>query len=174
LLFIPFFIVVMMAVYSTGIIDGIDGLSGGVFATTFSAYGVIAFALGMINLAAFCFVIVGGIMAFLWFNIPPARFYMTETGTMALTTTLAVVVFLTNQVFTLLIIGLPLVATTASSIVQLMSVKIRGKKILKIAPLHHHFEAIGWPGAKVTMRYWVVSVVCAITGTIIALLSIIG
>jgi len=173
-LFIPFFVLVMMAVYSTGIIDGIDGLSGGVFATSFSAYGVIAFALGMINLAAFCFVIVGGILAFLWFNIPPARFYMTETGTMALTTTLAVVAFLTNQVFTLLIIGLPLVATTASSIIQLLSVKFRGKKIFHIAPLHHHFEAMGWSGAKVTMRYWVVSIVCAISGTIIALLNIGG
>jgi phospho-N-acetylmuramoyl-pentapeptide-transferase len=171
-LFIPFFIIVMLAVYSTGIIDGIDGLSGGVFATSFTAYGIIAFASGLVNLATLCFVIVGGILAFLWFNIPPARFYMTETGTMALTTTLAVIAFLTDQVLVLLIIGFPLVATTASNIIQLLSVKFRGKKVFQVAPLHHHFEAIGWSGAKVTMRYWVVSIVCAISGTIIALLSL--
>lgn len=170
--FIPFFIIVMLALYSTGVIDGIDGLSGGVFAASFSAYGVIAFAMGMINLAAFCFVLVGGILAFLWFNIPPARFYMTETGTMALTTTLAVIAFLTDQVIVLLIIGFPLAATTASNIIQLLSVKFRGKKIFRVAPLHHHFEALGWSSAKVTMRYWVVSVVCAISGTVIALLSL--
>ena len=171
-LFIPFFIIVMLALYSTGVIDGIDGLSGGVFASSFSAYGVIALASGMVNLAALCFVIVGGILAFLWFNIPPARFYMTETGTMALTTTLAVIAFLTDQVLVLLVIGLPLVATTASNIIQLLSVKFRGKKIFRVAPLHHHFEAIGWSSAKVTMRYWVVSIVCAISGTIIALLTL--
>lgn len=171
-LFIPFFMIVMLALYSTGVIDGIDGLSGGVFAASFSAYGVIAFALGMIDLAALCFVIVGGILAFLWFNIPPARFYMTETGTMALTITLAVIAFLTDQVFTLIIIALPLVATTASNIIQLLSVTFRKKKIFRVAPLHHHFEALGWSGAKVTMRYWVVSVICAISGTIIALLSL--
>jgi phospho-N-acetylmuramoyl-pentapeptide-transferase len=171
-LFIPFFIIVILAVYSTGIIDGIDGLSGGVFAASYGAYGVIAFASGMINLAALCFVIVGGILAFLWFNIPPARFYMTETGTMALTITLAVIAFLTDQVLVLLIIGFPLVVTTASNIIQLLSIKFRGKKVFLVAPLHHHFEAIGWSGAKVTMRYWVVSVVSAISGTIIALLSL--
>ena len=171
-LFIPFFIIVMLALYSTGVIDGIDGLSGGVFAASYSAYGVIAFASGLVNLAALCFVIVGGILAFLWFNIPPARFYMTETGTMALTTTLAVIAFLTDQVLVLLVIALPLAATTASNIIQLLSVKFRGKKILHVAPLHHHFEALGWSSAKVTMRYWVVSVVCAISGTVIALLTL--
>lgn len=171
-MFIPFFIIVVLAIYSTGIIDGIDGLSGGVFAASYSAYGIIAFASGMINLAALCFVIVGGILAFLWFNIPPARFYMTETGTMSLTITLAVIAFLTNQVVVFIIIGFPLVATTGSNILQLLSKKFRGKKLFRVAPLHHHFEAIGWSAAKVTMRYWVVSIVCAISGTIIALLSL--
>lgn len=171
-LIIPFFVLVMMATYSSGVIDGLDGLSGGVFAAVFSAYGIIAFALGMIDLSAFCFVIVGAVLAFLWFNIPPARFYMTETGVMALTTTLAVIAFLTNQVIALLLIGLPLVATTLSVIIQLASKQLRNQKVLKVAPLHHHFEAIGWPEAKVTMRYWVVSIVCALAGTALALLSI--
>lgn len=169
---IPFFVVVMMAVYSGGVIDGIDGLAGGVFAASFSGYGVIAFALGLIDLAALCFVIVGGILAFLWFNIPPARFYMAETGTMALTTTLAVIAFLTDQVIILLLLAFPLVITTASVIIQLTSVKLRKKKVFQVAPLHHHFEAIGWPSAKVTMRYWVISIICVMGGTIIALLSL--
>jgi len=93
ILFIPFFILVMMAVYSGGVIDGIDGLAGGVFASIFSAYAGIAFFQGQIDIAAFCAVIVGALLAFLWFNIPPARFYMAETGTMGLTVTLAVVAF---------------------------------------------------------------------------------
>lgn len=170
--FIPFFVLVMMATYSSGVIDGLDGLSGGVFSASFSAYGIIAFASGLINLAAFCFVVVGAILAFLWFNIPPARFYMTETGVMGLTTTLAVIAFLTNQVLLLPLIALPLVATTGSVIIQLVSKNIWGQKVFKVAPLHHHFEAIGWPEEKVVMRYWVVSVVCALAGTGLALLSI--
>ncbi len=169
--FIPFFIFVMLAVYSSGIIDGIDGLAGGVFAIIFSAYGVIAFAQSQIDLAAFCFVMVGGLLAFLWFNIPPARFYMSETGSMALTTTLAVVAFLTEQVVLLPIIAFPLLATTLSNVIQVASKKYRGKKIFKIAPIHHHFEAIGWPGYKVTMRYWVITVVFAIIGMIVALIG---
>jgi phospho-N-acetylmuramoyl-pentapeptide-transferase len=172
LLFIPFFSLVMVAVFSGGVIDGLDGLSGGVFASIFFSYAIIAFFQNQIDLATFSAVVSGATLAFLWFNIPPARFYMTETGTMSLTITLAVIAFLTDQVLVLLIIGLPLVATTASNIIQLLSVKFRGKKVFLVAPLHHHFEAIGWSGAKVTMRYWVVSVVCAISGTIIALLSL--
>lgn len=171
-LIIPFFVIVMMATYSGGVIDGLDGLSGGVFSASFGAYGVIALALGMIDLAAFCFVIVGGVLAFLWFNIPPARFYMTETGVMGLTTTLAVIAFLTNQVIALILIAFPLVVTTASVIIQLLSKQIRNEKVFKVAPLHHHFEAIGWPEAKVTMRYWVVSIICALAGTVLALISI--
>lgn len=170
--FILFFILVMMATYSGGVIDGLDGLSGGVFSASFSAYGIIAFASGLINLAAFCFVIVGGILAFLWFNIPPARFYMTETGVMGLTTTLAVIAFLTQQVLLLPLIALPLVVTTGSVIIQLIAKNVWGAKVFRVAPLHHHFEAVGWPEAKVTMRYWIVSVVCAMAGTGIALLSI--
>jgi len=172
LLFIPFFVFVMMAVYSGGIIDGIDGLSGGVFATIFTAYSIIAFFQNQIDLAAFCTVIVGGLLAFLWFNIPPARFYMSETGSMALTLTLTVVAFLTQQVLILPIIAFPLVVSSLSSIIQLTSKKLRdGKKVFIIAPIHHHFEAIGWPGYKVTMRYWVLSIIFAIIGTIIALIG---
>lgn len=171
-LFIPFFILVMLSVYSGGVIDGIDGLAGGVFAIMFGAYGVIAFSVSLINLAAFCFVIVGALLAFLWFNIPPARFYMAETGTMGLTTTLAVVAFLTDFVLLLPIIAFPLLATTASDIIQIASKYWRGRKVFRVAPVHHHFEALGWSGAKVTMRYWIISFVAAIIGIVLALLSL--
>jgi len=170
-LFLPFFIIVMLGIYSGGVIDGIDGLSGGVFSSIFAAYGILAFAQNQIDLATFCFVIVGGLLAFLWFNIPPARFYMSETGSMALTMTLAVVAFLTKEVLLLPIIAFPLIITTLSVIIQVLSKKIRGKKVFLVAPLHHHFEAKGWPGHKVAMRYWVISMVFAFVGVVIALLK---
>lgn len=177
--FIPIFILITLLIYSGGIIDGIDGLSGGVFGCIFAAYGVIAFFQHQINLAAFCAVVIGAILAFLWFNIPPARFYMTETGSMALTLTIAVIAFMTDSlgkgrgITVLPIIALPLIVTSASSVVQVLSKKFRnGKKVFRIAPLHHHFEAIGWPAHKVTMRYWIVSFVCAVFGIILALIKI--
>ncbi|MGB2580790.1 MAG: hypothetical protein WBC83_03785 [Minisyncoccia bacterium] len=170
--FIPLFIIFMIGIYSGGIIDGIDGLSGGVFASIFAAYAVIAFAQGQIDLAAFSSVVVGGLLAFLWFNIPPARFFNSETGTMALTTSLTVVAFLTNTVLVLPVIAFLLIATSASSLVQILSKKYRnGKKVFLVAPLHNHFQAKGWPPYKVVMRYWVMSVVLAVIGTIIALVG---
>ena len=176
--FVPFFVLVMVAVYSGGVIDGIDGLAGGIFSIIFSAYAMIAFYQSQINLAAFCAVIVGGLLAFLWFNIPPARFYMSETGSMALTLALAVVAFMTDSVTdgrgiaVLPIIALPLVVTTLSCIIQLFSKRLRnGKKVFLVAPLHHHFEALGWPTAKVTMRYWVIAVICAVIGLIVAMVG---
>ena len=174
---IPFFVLVSLALYASGVIDGIDGLSGGVFASVFASYAIIAFFQQQLNLAAFAATIVGGILAFLWFNIPPARFYMTETGTMALTLTIAVLAFMTDTlgegvgIAVLPIIGGLLVVTVASNILQVLSKRYRGKKLFRIAPLHHHFEAIGWPGYKVVMRYWVLSVVFAFAGVIIALIA---
>lgn len=169
---IPLFVVFMIGIYSGGIIDGIDGLSGGVFASIFSAYAIIAFAQGQINLAAFSSVIVGGLLAFLWFNIPPARFFNSETGTMALTTVLTVIAFLTKAVLVLPVIAFLLIATSASSLIQILSKRYRsGKKIFLVAPLHNHFQALGWSPYKVVMRYWVISVVLALIGTIIALVG---
>lgn len=172
LLFILFFVIVMLGTYSGGVIDGIDGLAGGVFSIIFGAYGLIALIQNQVDLAAFCFVIVGGLLAFLWFNIPPARFYMSETGTMSLTITLVVIVFLTKQVLILPIIAFPLVISSGSSIIQLLSKRFRnGKKVFLVAPLHNHFQALGWPGYKVTMRYWVLGIIFAGIGIIIALIG---
>lgn len=174
-LIIPFFMLLTLALYASGVIDGVDGLSGGVFATIFAAYSVIAFSQQQFDLAAFCATVTGAILAFLWFNIPPARFWMTETGTMALTLTLAVVVFMSDNlgaghgVMVLPIIGFPLVATVLSNLIQITAKKNWGRKVFRIAPLHHHFEALGWPGYKVTMRYWIISIMCAIVGMTIAI-----
>ncbi len=174
-LFIPLFVLVALFIYAGGVIDGLDGLSGGIFATIFSAYAGIAFFHGQYDVAALCAAIVGGLLAFLWFNIPPARFYLSETGSMALTITITVVAFLTDVkgggrgVSVLPIIALPLVATVASNVIQIFGKKVLGRKIFRIAPLHHHFEAIGWPAYKVTMRYWIVGVVAAILGLVLAL-----
>jgi len=170
--FIPFFILVMLGVFSTSVVDGIDGLAGGIMVTIFTAYSVIAFGLNQIDIAALCAVIAGGILAFLWFNIPPARFYMGETGMLGLTVTLSVIAFLTNSVLVLPIIAIPLVATSGSVIIQIISYKYFGKKrVFKITPLHHHFEAIGWSRSKIVMRYWIISVVFAIIGVIVAMIS---
>lgn len=164
--FIPFFILVMLSVFSSGIIDGLDGLAGGVLAIIFAAYSVIAFFNGQIDLATFLAVITGGILAFLWFNIPPARFYMGETGMMALTIVLSTVAFLTDSVLLLPIIALPLVFTTLSALIQIIAKKYFHRKVFRVAPLHHHFESLGWPTYKVTMRYWVISIIFSVIGVI--------
>jgi phospho-N-acetylmuramoyl-pentapeptide-transferase len=169
--YIPIFILVMMAVYSGGVIDGLDGLSGGAFASIFGAYTAIAIWQGQIDLAAFCAVILGSLLAFLWFNIPPARFYMGETGILGLCATLTVVAFLTDSVLVLPIIGFLLVMESGSVILQLLSKKFLAKKLFLAAPIHHHFEAKGWPHYKVTMRFWVVGTVMAIIGIAIRLLG---
>lgn len=171
-LFIPFFILVMLSLWSTSVIDGVDGLSGGVLASIFMAYTIIAFFNNQADLATFCAVITGGILAFLWFNIPPARFYMGETGMIGLTVTLSVIAFMTDTVLLLPIIAFPLFITALSDVIQIASRKLRhGKKVFLFAPLHHHFEAIGWSKPKITMRYWIVGIMTSIIGVIISLIS---
>ncbi|MFA6190066.1 MAG: hypothetical protein WC711_00935 [Candidatus Staskawiczbacteria bacterium] len=167
--YIPLFIIVTIACWSGGIIDGLDGLAGGAFASIFGAFTVIAFSLGQIDLAAFCAVITGTLFSFLWFNIPPARFYMGETGILGLTTVLSVIAFLTNSVYVLPIIAGLLVITVASAIIQVLSKKFRKKKIFLSTPIHHHFEALGWPSYKVTMRAWIIGVILALIGVAIRL-----
>ncbi len=169
ILLIPLVIVVMIGIYAGGVIDGIDGLSGGIFATIFTAYSVIAFFNQQYDLAAFCAAVVGATLAFLWFNIPPARFYLSDTGTTALTMALTVVAFLADAVVVLPIIAAMLIVAAGSSALQLLAKKFMGRKLFIVAPLHHHFQAIGWPAYKVTMRFWVLSVICATLGIILAL-----
>ena len=166
---IPFFALVMVASWTGGVIDGLDGLAGGVFASIFGAFSIIAFSQGKVDLATFCIAICGTLFAFLWFNIPPARFYMGETGILGLTSTMAVVAFLTDSVAVLPIIAGLMVIEVGSLIIQLLSKKFRKKKIWLSTPIHHHFEARGWPAYQVTMRFWIISIVFAILGVAIRL-----
>ena len=169
--YIVLFVIVCLASWASGVVDGIDGLSGGVFSTIFGAFAIIAFSLGQIELASFCAVILGTLFSFLWFNIPPARFYMGETGILGLSITMATIAFITDSVVVLPLIAGILVIETGSVIIQLLSKKFRGKKIWLSTPIHHHLEAIGWTGPQITMRFWIVSVVLALIGVSIRLLT---
>lgn len=171
LTFILFFVIVTIALFSTSVIDGIDGLSAGIFSAIFSAYGAIAFIHHQIDIATLCFVIAGAIVAFLWFNVPPASFMMGETGIMAILLALSIIAFLTDAVMYLPVIALPLVVTTSSVILQLLSKKFLKRKLFLVAPLHHHFEAKGWPRHRIVMRYWIVAYMCAILGVVLALVG---
>jgi len=170
--YIPIFILVIVSTsFSVNEADGLDGLAGGILLAAFSAYAVIALGQGKIELATFCGVIIGALLAFLWFNIPPARFIMGDTGAMGLGVTLGVVAMLTNSVFLLPIIGFLLVIESFSVIFQTISKKLFKKKIFMSTPIHHHLEAIGWPESKIVMRLWVISGVMAVLGIIIFLMD---
>jgi len=170
LLYIPLFILVIVSTANAvNITDGLDGLAGGLLSSAFVAYAMIALTQGKVELAAFCGTVAGATLAYTWFNIPPARFYMGDTGSLALGATLGAVAMLTNTVVVLVVIGGVFVVETLSSIIQIWSKKLFGRKVFLSAPIHHHFEALGWPETKVTMRFWVIGAVCAVIGLIIAL-----
>jgi phospho-N-acetylmuramoyl-pentapeptide-transferase len=170
--YIPVFILVVVATsFSVNQTDGLDGLAGGVLAICFLAFGVIAFIQGRYDLTAFTAVVGGSLLAFLWFNVYPARFFMGDTGSMSLGTVLAVIAFLTNSVAVLPIIGFILVLESASTILQIFWRKVFGKKLFLSTPLHHHLEAIGWPETKVTMRFWIISAMSAVVGVTINLIG---
>jgi len=171
--YILFFIfTVVGTAFAVNQTDGLDGLAGGTLLASFTAYAVIAFVLGKYDLAAFCGVISGSLLAFLWFNITPARFFMGDTGSISLGVTLALMALYTNSVFILPFIGIIFLAEALSTILQIISKKIRnGKKIFLSSPIHHHFEALGWPEAKIVMRFWVISGVATIIGLIIFMID---
>ena len=170
--YIPLFIITVIGVsFAVNLSDGLDGLAGGLLASAFGAYSFIALVQGKPELAAFCAAIVGALLTFLWFNIYPARFFMGDTGSMSLGVTLAVVALLTNSIVVLPLIGFVFVIEALSVIIQLFSKKYFGRKVFLSAPIHHHFQAKGWPETKVTMRFWVIGMVCAIIGLIIALIG---
>lgn len=164
-LIVPLFV---LAVVSTGnavnISDGLDGLSGGLLMSSYSAFGVIALLQGQPLLAGFCFTVVGALLSYLWFNIHPARFFMGDVGSFAYGTALGVVAMLTNTLFLLPVIGILFVVEAGSSLIQILSKKMLHRKIFVSAPIHHHLEASGWPETKVTMRFWVISNVAAFIG----------
>lgn len=170
--YIPYFIFIITATaFSTNQTDGLDGLSGGVLLVAFASFGLFAFLGGDYQLTGFIAVIMGALLAYLWFNIPPARFYMGDTGAMSLGVTLGIIAMLTNMSLVLPFVGFILVAESASTIIQVASKKFRGKKVFLSSPIHHHFEAIGWPESKVVMRFWIIAMVMAGFGIIIGIVG---
>ena len=161
------------AVVATGnavnISDGLDGLAGGLLTIAYGAFGVIATLQGHFLLAGFCFTVLGALLAYLWFNIYPARFFMGDVGSFALGTSLGVVAMMTNTLLLLPIIGIIFVIEAGSSLIQIFSKRVFHRKLFISAPIHHHLEAIGWPETKVTMRFWVISAVAAFAGVLLAL-----
>ncbi len=149
--------------------DGLDGLAGGLLTIAFGAFGIIAYSQGLFVLAGFCAVCVGAIAAFLWHNVPPAIFFMGDTGSFALGGTLAVIAMMLDQPFILPLVGFIFVVEMLSVIIQLTSKRLRGgKKVFLSAPIHHHFEALGWGESKVTMRMWIVGGMMAVLGVIVS------
>ena len=153
---------------AVNISDGLDGLSGGLSMLAYSAFGIIALFQDNVMLFGFCLTVVGWLLSYIWFNVPPARFMMGDTGSFALGSGLGVVAMMTNSFLLLPIIGLPFVVEAGSSLIQLASKKFLHRKIFISAPLHHHLEALGWGEAKIVMRFWIIAGVCAILGIFIA------
>ena len=171
-LIIPLFVLVIIATANAvNITDGLDGLAGGLSAIAFGAYALIAIIEGRYGIAGFCMAIVGALLSYTWFNVYPARFFMGDVGSFALGTALGVVAMLTDTVLLLPIIGAVFVIETGSVILQLISKRLRGKKLFLSSPIHHHFEAIGWPETKVTMRFWIIGEVAALVGIITFILG---
>ena len=153
---------------AVNITDGLDGLSGGLAMLAYGSFGIIAMFQGNMLLFGFCMTIVGWLLSYIWFNVPPARFMMGDTGSFALGAGLGIVSMMTNSFLLLPVIGLMFVIETGSSLIQLTSKKFFHKKVFISAPLHHHLEAKGWGEAKIVMRFWIIAGVCGILGIFIA------
>jgi phospho-N-acetylmuramoyl-pentapeptide-transferase len=170
--YIPIFIFIIVATaFSANETDGLDGLAGGTLLIAFAAYTVIAFVTGRFDLAVFTASIIGALLAFLWFNVYPAKFFMGDTGVMPLGVTLGIIAMLTNSAFFLPFIAFIPAVESASVLLQVASKKLTGRKIFVSSPLHHHFEGSGWPETNVTMRFWIIAAVMAGMGLILWLID---
>ena len=170
--YIPLFIFIIIGTSNAvNVTDGLDGLAGGLLITSYTAYAIIAYTQGLIVLSIFCAIIVGALTSFLWFNIPPARFFMGDTGSLSLGATLGVIAMLTNTVIILPIIAFIFVIEILSSMIQITSKKFFHRKVFAIAPFHHLLEYKGWPEYKITMRLWIIGGFMAFLGTILAILG---
>ncbi len=170
--YIPIFMfIIISSAFSANETDGLDGLFGGVALFAYGALTAVAFVSGKYDLAIMGGAIVGALLAFLWFNIYPAKFFMGDTGSMALGITLGVMALLTHTVFLLPFFAIILVVESLSVIIQLTSKKLFKRKVFLSTPIHHHFEAIGWPESQVTMRFWIISVVFMGLGLVIFFLD---
>lgn len=168
--YVPIFMFIFIGtVNAVNFTDGLDGLAGGLLAIAFGAFGIIAYVAGLYVLAGFCAVCVGAVAGFLWNNVPPAMFFMGDTGALALGGVLAVIAMMIEQPLILPLVGFIFVVEMLSVIIQLTSKRLRGgKKVFLSAPIHHHFEALGWGESKVTMRMWIVGGIMALLGVIVS------
>ena len=170
---IPVFVFVIIGTANAvNITDGLDGLAGGVLIFNFAAFGALAFFRGHEFLTIFCGIICAALLAFLWFNVTPAKFFMGDTGSLALGATLGVIAMMIDAIVVLPIIGFIFVFEAFSVILQLFSKKFFKKKIFLIAPIHHHFEKIGWGEAKIVMRFWILGVATAAIGLIFGMIGL--
>lgn len=171
--YIPFFVFVFVATsFSANEMDGLDGLVGGTFMTGFGVMAIISYAQGRLDLAAFCLAILGALLAFLWFNVPKASIFMGDTGAMALGSVLAAVAMITNTALLLPVIVFPFVVESLSVLIQITSKKLFKRKVFHSAPIHHHLEAIGWQESQIVMRSWIISMMSAAIGLILALADV--
>jgi phospho-N-acetylmuramoyl-pentapeptide-transferase len=166
--FVAFAIVAMSN--AVNLSDGLDGLASGLLVFSFIAYLLIAMMavpgmkLSQPELAVFCALLIGALMGFLWFNVHPAQIFMGDAGSLSMGATLAVVATVTGQLLLLVIIGIVFVAVTMSVILQVGSYRLRGKRIFRMTPLHHHFELLGWAEEKITLRFWIVAALASLLG----------
>jgi phospho-N-acetylmuramoyl-pentapeptide-transferase len=170
--YVPLFILILYSgANSVNITDWLDGLAGGLLLFQYAAYGFITYSMGLYILSAFCLIIAGALMAFLWFNIHPARVFMGDIGSLSLGATLAVIAMMTDTLLGFIVMSGIFIFETLSVIIQLVSKKFRnGKKVFRIAPFHHHLEAIGWHEVTVVMRLWLIGMVLAVVGTMIVVI----
>jgi len=172
-LYIPLFILVLISTANAvNFTDGLDGLAAGLMIIAFGAFGILSYVQGLMILAAFCAVVAGAIMGFLWFNVPPAKLFMGDAGAIGLGATLGVIAMLSDQVLILPIIGIIFVIEALSVIIQLTSKKFFHRKVFKIAPIHHHFEQCGWQECTIVMRFWIIGGIFTLFGTILGLINL--
>src|SRR4051812_45603773 len=161
---------VMGTSHAVNLTDGLDSLAGHTAAVAYAAYGIIAAQYGQIYLVTFCFTVAGALLAFLWFNAHPAEVFMGDTGSLALGATLAIVAMMLGQVLLLLVIGFVFVAEALSVMLQVVFFKLTGgRRLFRMAPLHHHFEMMGWSETQVAQRFWPISMVSGLLGVALAL-----
>jgi phospho-N-acetylmuramoyl-pentapeptide-transferase len=161
---------IMGCAHAVNLTDGLDSLAGHTAAVAYAAYGIIATLYGQTYLVTFCFTVAGALLAFLWFNAHPAEVFMGDSGSLALGATLAIVAMMLGQVLLLLFIGFVFVAEALSVMLQVVFFKLTGgRRLFRMAPLHHHFEMMGWSETQVAQRFWLISMVSGLLGVALAL-----
>jgi phospho-N-acetylmuramoyl-pentapeptide-transferase len=170
--YFPLFVFVIVGTANAvNFTDGLDGLAGGLLAISYSVFGVIAYFFGLPILTAFCAIVVAALVGFLWFNVPPAKIYMGDTGSLALGATLGVIAMMTNALAILIIVGFIFILETVSVILQLFWKRFFKKKLFLVAPIHHHFEAKGWSETQIVMRFWILGAIAGIGGLALGLIG---